>query len=292
MPIEIWIEQIINGIILGSTYALVAGGLNLIWGTMHILNFAHGEFYMLGGFGVYFTFALAGIHPIIAIPLTIAAVFLIGMLVERLAIHYLLGRPAWEFSTIVATLGVSIFLQNLALALWGSRFYSVPYFAEGIVAVGDIILTQQRLLIFAISVVTLLLMWYVFKRTRFGFALRAASQDRDTAVLYGVNTYRVYALTFGVAAALAALAGIMLAPIASVNPWMGTPPLLKGFVVVVLGGLGSFQGAILGGILLGVAESLAVILASSEWSEVIAFSALIIVLWFRPWGLLGTKVSG
>lgn len=289
MPLPLFAEQIINGIILGSMYALVASGLTLIWGTMRMLNFAHGEFYMLGGYFFFLLMSSMGLPAPMAVPLAIALVFLAGLAVERASVHPLLGKPQWEFSTLVSTLGVSIFLQNAALHIWGERFKTVPYFINGVVNVMGMRLSYQRLLIFAVATGTMLGMWYLLRRTRFGMALRATAMDRDAAVLYGVNVYRVFTVTFGIAAALAGLAATMLASINSISPWMGAPLMLKGFVVVVLGGLGSFQGAIIGGILIGIVETLGVIVWSSQWREVISFSVLILILWFRPWGLFGVK---
>jgi branched-chain amino acid transport system permease protein len=132
-------------------------------------------------------------------------------------------------------------------------------------------------------------LWFFLKHTRLGLALRATAQDSDAAQLYGVNILSIYTLTFGLSAALAALAAAMLAPITAVNPYMGLSPLLKGFVVVILGGLGSFGGAIVGGVLLGVVESLGVLFSSTEWSDVIAFTFLVLVIWIRPWGLFGVE---
>jgi len=289
--ISVVIEHIINGLVLGSMYALVASGLTLIWGAMRMLNFAQGEFYMLGGYLAFYFMVQLGLPAVPAILLVLAAVFLLGLLSERLVLHSLLGQPQWEFSTIVATLGLGILLQNGALQLFGSEVLSIPYLSPDVVELGTIRLSVHRLIILGVAVVSITMLWYFLQRTPFGLRLRAASQDRDAAILYGVNFSRMYTITFGLSCLLAALAAVMLAPIFSVNPWMGTPPLLKGFVVVVLGGLGNFQGAILGGLLLGVAESLGVIAWSSEWREVVSFAVLIIVVIIRPWGLFGSKFT-
>ena len=289
MPLSLFFEQIINGIVLGSMYALIASGLTLIWGTMRMLNFAHGEFYMLGGYFFFLFMHSLGLPPYLSVFLAIVCVFVIGIAVQRLTIHPLLSRPQWEFSTLVATLGVSIVLQNAALHIWGEQFKSVPYLVSGGVNILGMRLAYQRLLILAVAVITMVAMWYMLRRTRFGMALRATAQDRDAATLYGVNVYYVFMITFGVAAALASIAATMLASINSVSPWMGAPLMLKGFVVVVLGGLGSFPGAILGGFIIGIVETIGVIVWSSQWREVISFSVLILILWFRPWGLYGVK---
>jgi branched-chain amino acid transport system permease protein len=288
---SIFIEQIINGLIIGSTYALIGSGLSLIYGTMRVLNLAHGEFYMLGGYFVYFLTVKYGVPPWLAIPLAVFAVFVLGAVIQRLTIRRLLDKEGWVFSTIALTLGLSIFLQNAALLLFGEKFQSVPYYLGGIVTIGSIRLPMQRILIFVVSISTIAAMTFLLKKTRLGWAIRATSQDRDAAAVVGIPAQRIYLLTFGIAAALGAVAAAMLAPIYAVNPWSGLPILLKGFVVVILGGLGSFPGAIVGGLLLGVVEAIGVQLTSSEWRDVIAFSLMIAVIWWRPWGLFGHKPS-
>lgn len=289
MSARLVIEQLFNGLVLGSMYALMASGLSLIWGSLKMLNFAHGEFYMLGGYAVYFLFAVLSLPAPLAVLLAMMVVMIVGASVERLIINPLLGKPGWETSTIIATLGLSIFLQNFALRVWGERFKNVPYYADGTLIVGDIRIVEQRLIILVMAVLVILVGAVLLKRTRLGMALRATAQDHDAAVLMGVNIRRVYTWTLAISAALAALAATMLAPIFSVNPWMGLSLLLKAFIVCVLGGLGNLEGAILGGILLGTAESLTVVFWSSEWQEVTAFVLFLLVLWFRPSGLMGTR---
>ena len=289
MSARLVVEQLFNGLVLGSMYALMASGLSLIWGSLKTLNFAHGEFYMLGGYAIYFLFAVLGLPAPLAVLLAMVVVMVVGAFVERLVINPLLDKPGWEISPIIATLGVSIFLQNFALRVWGERFKNVPYYANGTLVVSGIRVAEQRLIILMVAVLVILIGAALLKRTRLGMALRATAQDRDAAVLMGVNTHTVYTWTVAISAALAALAASMLAPISSVNPWMGLSLLLKAFIVCVLGGLGSLEGAILGGVLLGTAESLTVIFWSSEWQDVTAFVLLLVVLWFRPAGLMGTK---
>ena len=289
MPAFLIIEQLINGVILGSMYALIAVGVSLIWGTMRMLNFAQGEFYMLGGFAAYFLIQAVGLSPFVGVPLAVVAVFAAAVVIQRLAIQPLMGNPNWEFSTIVATLAISIILQNFALHAFGERVLSMDYFIQGVVSFGKVRIANQRLLILGTSVLSAAALWLLMTRTSFGLALRATAQDRDAATLYGVNTRLVYLGTFGLAAAMAALGATMLAPIFAISPWMGVPVMLKGFIVVVLGGLSRIEGAVLGGFVLGITETLATIAFSSEWKDVVSFGLLIAVLWVRPWGLFGTK---
>ncbi|TDR89847.1 branched-chain amino acid ABC transporter permease [Enterovirga rhinocerotis] len=289
MTFTIFLEQIINGLIIGSMYALIGSGIALVYGTMRVLNLAHGEFYMLGGYFVFFLAVTYGLPPFLAIPVAVVGTFFLGMLIQRMTIHYLLGKEGWMFSTIAATLGLSIVLQNAALLLFGEQFQSVPYYLDGMLEIAGIRIPYQRLLIFVVALGTIGVMTFVLKKTRLGWAIRATAQDRDAAAVVGIPAQRIYLITFGLAAALGAVAAAMLAPIYAINPWSGLPILLKGFVVVILGGLGSFPGAIAGGLLLGVVEAIGVQLTSSEWRDVIGFALMIAVIWWRPWGLFGKK---
>ncbi|AZU62548.1 branched-chain amino acid ABC transporter permease [Neobacillus mesonae] len=286
---EIVMQQIVNGIIVGSMYALMASGLSLIWGTMKMLNLAHGEFYMLGGYFMFFLNVGAGLNPIVAGILSIIGVFIVAIIVETIVIRFLIDKPGWEVNQLIATFGISILLQNLALKFWGERFQNIPYYVKTEVSFLNVNLSAQRLLILVVAILVIVLFWAFLKYSRFGNALRATSQDRDAATINGINTRVIYMLTFGISTLLATVAAIMLAPIYSVNPWMGAAPLLKALAVVVLGGLGSLVGAIVGGILLGLLEAFGILIFSSEWQNVIAFSVLILVLWIRPSGLFGAK---
>jgi branched-chain amino acid transport system permease protein len=289
MTLKLIAEQLINGLVLGSMYAIVASGLTLIWGTMKMLNFAHGELYMLGGYVLYFTLMVFGMHPFWAVFFAMLVVFFVGVLIERLLLHPLLDKPGWDVSPLVVTLGISIFLQNFALKVWGERFKNVPYFIEGTMETAGFRIAYQRILILVVAATVMFGFWMYVKKSRFGIALRATAQDREAATILGINSHRIYMLTFGISSALAALAATMLAPLFLINPWMGIPPQLKAFIVVVLGGLGSFGGAILGGFLLGTIESLAIVFLSSEWKDVVSFLVLILILIIRPSGFFGTK---
>ncbi|WP_342364010.1 branched-chain amino acid ABC transporter permease [Terrarubrum flagellatum] len=287
MPVSLYIEQIINGLIAGSMYALIGGGIALVYGVTRVLNMAHGEFYMLGGYGVFYLVVAHAVPPVAAIPLVALLLFALGVIVQRLTIHYLLPREGWAFACIAATLGLSIAFQNLALVTFGEDYKAVPYYVDGVLRLGDVRLPLQRALMLAVAVITLLAMAFILKKTRFGWALRAAAQDADAASVCGIPVGRVHMITFGLSAALGAIAAAMLAPIYSVSPWMGLPVLFKGFVVVILGGLGSFPGAIVGGFLLGIVEAIGVQLTSAEWRDAIGFAVMILVVWLRPWGLFG-----
>jgi branched-chain amino acid transport system permease protein len=287
--LPIIIEQAVNGLVLGSMYALVATGLTLIWGTMKMLNFAHGEFYMLGGFGTYFGLMILGLPPWLVVPIAVFLIFIIAFILEKSIISPLMGKPGWDISTVVATLGAGIFLQNFAFKFWGGDFLNVPYMFDGVLRIWGMAFAWHRLYILALTLVVIITFWQIVKHTRFGLALRATAQDNEAAILMGIPFRRIYTITFGLSAALAALAGSALAPIFSVNPWMGMVPLIKALIVVILGGLGSFTGAILGGFILGLCESFSVLFLSSGWKDLISFSLLIIILVIKPSGLFGAK---
>ncbi|MEP9351905.1 branched-chain amino acid ABC transporter permease [Xanthobacter sp. KR7-225] len=283
------IEQIVNGVILGAIYALMGAGLTLIYGTMRVLNFAYGEFYMLGGYAFLLLTSGAETPWPLALVLAAILVFAFAAVTAAGVVQPLLARPGWDFSTIAATLGISIAMQNAALAIWGERFQSVPYMVDGTLEVAGLYIPYQRLLIVAAAAVLIAGTAAILSFTRFGRAVRATAQDREAARVLGVPADRTSILAFAFGSALAALAGMILAPIYAVSPWMGVPLALKAFAVVVLGGLGSFRGAVVAGLLLGIVEAVGVALTSSEWREAIAFAVLIAVIWVRPWGLYGME---
>ena len=283
------LEQLLNGITVGAAYALIGGGLALIYGTMRLFNFAHGEFYMVGGYAFYFLAGATGLPAFPAIVLATALAFAAAALIERFAVRPLMAQEGWTFSTIAATLGLSIVLQQLAQKAFGERPKSVPYLVEGALALGPIALPYQRVLILVVSVLVMAATGATLRYTRLGRAIRAVAQDPEAAAVLGIPTPAVQTLVFATGSGLAAIAATLLAPIYGITPWMGAPLMIKAFVVVVLGGLGSFSGAILGGFALGIVEAVGITLTASEWRDVIAFGAMLLVVWFRPEGLFGER---
>lgn len=283
------LEQIVNGLVAGSMYALVGAGLSLVYGTARILNFAHGEFFMVAGYALFICIGLLGIHPVIAALIAIMAVTACAVPFEVVFIRPLLTRPSWEFSTMATTLGLSIVLQNLALKILGENYQTVPYYIEGSVPIAGLQMPLQRLLIPLAALIALAGMDILMRRTRLGRAVRATSEDREAASVLGVPVAHIYTATFALSGTLAGVASVMLAPIQSVNPWMGGFIALKGFVVAVLGGLGNFRGTVIAAMLLGVVEALGVALTSSEWREVFSFAVLGLIVWFRPDGMFAAR---
>jgi branched-chain amino acid transport system permease protein len=219
----------------------------------------------------------------------ILLVMVAGIAMQRLVIAPILSKDDWSFRVIAATIGLSIFLQSAAQLIWGEGFNALPYFFDGVLVLGEVRMPWQRIMILVVALIALGLSALLLYRTRFGQMIRATAQDAEAAEAFGIPAGRVHTMVFALSAGLAGIGAIMLAPLLSVNPWMGAPYILKAFAVVILGGLGSFGGAIVAGFLLGIIESFGVAFTSSEWRDVISFALLIAVIWVRPYGLFSTR---
>ena len=281
-----FLQQLINGVILGGAYALISIGMTMIFGIMNISNFAHGTLYMLGGYCIYFLSTVYGQPFFVAVAGSMFIVGLIGIAIERIVFRPVYDGPV--LNDLLIALGLTFFLENGALLLWGSQTKSVrtPY-TDIVVHFFSVSVTLQRLIVLAASLVLIAALYVFLSFTRFGKAVVATSQNPRGASLVGIDLTKVYMLTFAISSGLAASAGALLAPIFYIFPTMGSAPLLKAFVVVVLGGMGNVQGAIAGGFLVGIAESLGGAYISSDYKNVFSFIILISVLLIRPRGLLG-----
>ncbi|MEW6375994.1 MAG: branched-chain amino acid ABC transporter permease [Thermodesulfobacteriota bacterium] len=278
-----------NGIVMGVINALSAIGVSLIVGIMRVINFAHGELYIFAGYFSYHLSVSLGIPPLMAMPLSIFFIFLIGIGIERTLI-----RPTYgdEMYSLIITFVLSIVLQNVALLVFGPYPNKPPNIVNGATHIlGLFYYGNQRLLSFIISIGILLFIFYLIKKTWFGKSLRAVSQDRVMASLMGVDHYRINMLSFGLGAALAGAAGVIIAPIFPVTPTGSTAVSLTAFVVVVLGGMGSLKGCIVGGLMLGIIENLGAAYVSTMYRHIFGFVILILILVFRPWGLYGQKTQ-
>jgi branched-chain amino acid transport system permease protein len=297
MSLLAFTEQVINGLIIGTFYALAALGLSLIFGVLKIVNFAHGELYMLGGF-VYYVFAsLLGLPPIAAVVVAFLGLFLVGMAIERLLIdpiHQGKVERADEYA-IMITFGLAIFLQNLMLSIFGPWTKRPEAIFRGRLEIGSLIVSGDRLAAAAVGIVLICLMLYVLRYTWAGKAMRAVSQDRETASIVGVDAKLTGMLAFGLGAALAGAAGALIGPVFLVYPTMGLIPAIKAYVIVVLGGLGSVPGAILGALILGQVETLATVLIPDTtralaYKDAYGLVLLVVILVLRPQGLFGERV--
>lgn len=282
-------QQTVNGLVMGLVYALLALGLTISFGIGRVINFAHGELYMLGAFFTYLAAERVGYLGGIAVALVAMAIA--GVMTDRLVLRPLRNRRASIWAPFLATLAVSLVVQNGALAVFGPDPYllSSPYAYEPIVLAG-LVITKQDILIAVVAGLATLLLTVFIKRGKYGLAMRAVARDRQTAALMGIDIDRVYILTFGLSAVLAGLAGALVAPKATVDPFMGRMALLKGLSVVILGGLGNIPGAILGGLVLGVAEALGAGFISAAYKDAIGYALMVLVLLFRPEGLLGRRM--
>ena len=278
-------QYLFNGLIIGSSYALIAIGLTAIFGLMQIANFAHGQFYMLGAFLAFWFTRSVGLDFWAATAASVAVVMLFGVVLERTLFRLLRGAPL--SSSVLATIALSIFLENLALHVWGPRPQKIlSPFPPGGIEIGSVFTTPDRLLMLAVTVAIVAALHLALTYTTTGKAVRATFQNREAAALVGIDIDRLYTLTFAVGGGLAALAGVLLGTIFVVQPTMGGVATLKAFIVVTLGGLSSFAGGIIGGLLLGVAESFGTIF-SPAYKDAVGFVLVILILLYKPNGLFG-----
>lgn len=293
MNFSYWMELVMSGVVTGACYALIGAGLSLIWGTLKMVNLAHGEFYMLGAYILWVSLTVGNMPLLLAIPIAAISVVVIAALLHMAMIRPLLRKPGWDMSPWILTLGIQILLQNIALQVWGELYQNVPYFWNAIFKPGNLFtISGQRIIILFGTLAVILSLMFIIKKTKLGRAIIATSQDGEFATMMGINTKRVYLVTYGISAMLAAVAGILMCPVYSVNPWMGTTVQTKGLVVCILGGLGSVEGAIVAGIVMGIVESLTVSVIGSAWRDVAAYLLLIVILYVRPEGLFGRKREG
>jgi len=284
----IFLQQVVNGVTIGVVYALIAVGLTLVFGILDVINFAHGEFYMLGAFLTYTLTVGLGLDYFVALGLTIVGAAIAGLIAERLTVRPLEGRHM--FTVVLSTLGLSIFLQNGALLTWGPdpREIDLAWGGRPIV-VGGVVITMLRVAVLATSAVVIATLTWFIRRTIWGMAMRAVAKNRDAAALMGVPVRRVFALTFAVGSAMAAVAGGLLGAMFTIEPTMGEWAVVKAFCVVIMGGMGNVPGAVLGGVILGVAENLGAgfLPGGSSYKDGIGYAILIAVLLLRPQGLFG-----
>lgn len=288
-----------TGLIMGVIYALMALGLTLIFSILRVINFAHGEFYMLGGYAAYFILnTFTGLHPLLAVPLAGLVTAVIGLAFEIVFLRPIhqdrIERPD-EYAVLV-TFGLSFFVMNLALAVFGPYPHRPPSFFEGAVNLGLVRVGADRLTASILSLVLLGLLLLVINKTWIGKALRAVSQDKNAAAVVGINQLSMNSVAFALGAGLAGVAGALLAPSFSITPDVGAVPSVRSYVIIVLGGMGSIQGSILGGILIGLVESLGAGYfpdpsRALNYKTVFGLVIFALVLLFRPTGLFGREES-
>lgn len=282
----IFVQYVINGLVIGGAYALIGIGLTMVFGIMRVVNFAHGEMYMLGAYFLFTFFTKMGINFYLSMLLAIAAVMGIGGIYEK-AILKPLRRRSIE-TVMLSMIGFSLFIQNIAMLIWTPVPESITSpFPLTAYTLGGLYFLPQRIMVIFAALFLVLLTHLLLKKTKIGKAMRATFQDLEAASLMGIKIDRIYSFTFIIGVGLAASAGTLLGPIFTVHPYIGNLANLKAFVIVIIGGLGSFTGAITAGFLLGVFESLGAGYVSSGYQDAIGFILLIIILIYRPTGLFG-----
>ncbi|MEB1807566.1 MAG: branched-chain amino acid ABC transporter permease [Bacillaceae bacterium] len=285
---ELFFQQLLNGLTTGSVYSLVALGLTLVFGILHVPNFAHGAFYMVGAYVTLTVMTALGVHYWVAIAISALVIALLSILTERLVFSKL--GTADPLSLMIAAIGILFFLESFSQYIWGTEYQRMftPY--GDTINLFGLTVTFQRVLIIIAAVVLMILLHLFLTRTMTGAAIVAMSQNRDGAFLVGINANKVAMLTFAIAGAFAAIAASLAAPINLVFPSMGNLVIMKAFVIIILGGMGSIPGAILGGYILGIAESLGATYISADYKDIIAFVLLVIILTFKPTGIFAKGV--
>ncbi|MCL1961079.1 MAG: branched-chain amino acid ABC transporter permease [Desulfovibrionaceae bacterium] len=290
MTFSFFLQSIVSGLANGAIYALISIGLTLVFGVMRIINFAHGEFLMIAMYGGYFAWALLGVDPVLAILLVTPVLMAAGLLLYSGIVRFALKVP--EINQMAVTLGLSLLLQHFALALFSgdNMLITQPRSTQGL-ALGPVLIQVPQLIAAAGSVLLLGLLYLTLRRTDFGLVIRAVSQSRDGASLSGIDITRVYKLVMALGIGTLGVAGPLLVSILYANPHVGALFTLKCFVIVIIGGLGSFGGALLGALIVGLAESIAVAWFSASIAAAVPFAILIVVLLIHPEGLFARRTS-
>jgi len=290
MDLSTLLQFMVNGAFISSVYALMAMGLTLIFGVMQIADFAQGALYMLGAYVSFYLTNRAGLSYFLSLPVAMLAIAGIAVL-NNLAVYRPL-RQAGGATTFVAALGILLILQNAALWSFGADYRLIRSpFGDGKVTLLGAVVTYQQLFIVAVTAALVLIVWLFLHRTKVGKGLRAMSQNRDAAALMGINPNRIDLVTFAIAGALAGAAGALVSPTRAFDPHIGAIAILKSFAIVIFGGMGSLSGAVLGSFIVGLAETMTAAYLAAEYSDLIAFVLMVLVLFVRPQGLRGSAVS-
>jgi len=280
-------QVVISGLLAGSLYSMVALGLGLIFGVMRVLNVAHGPILMLGAYTTFWLFHWFGLNPYLSLLVSMPALFLMGLLLQRTLVRRVVDAP--ELSSLLLTFGVSIALVNLAQLAFTSDLRSVE-FLTGSFVLGPFAFSKSRVIACGFAFFITIGAFVFLQKTRLGKALRAVSQSREVAQVCGINVQRIHMVAFGIACALAAAGGTLVAVMVAIQPEMGGIYTFKSFLVIVLGGAGNYPGALLGGLLLGLIEQLSSLFLTTQINEAVAYVLLVLVLLIRPTGLLKGRV--
>lgn len=287
VTIDLLAQTVSNGILLGGIYALAALGLSLIFGIMDVVNLAHGHLLMLGGYVAIVLFATAGLSPLVGMLAAMVVLFVIGIVLQRTLLERVVDEGIEQ--PILVLFGVALVFQNLGQHFLGSESQSTELnLGLGGLNLGPVLLSSSRTVTFVIAVLLVVLTWLFLEYTSTGHAIRATSQNRTAAGYVGIDTDRIYMLTMGIGAALAGAAGSLLSMLFPIDPYVGWSYLLKSFAVVVLGGVGSIIGTLVGGVILGTAENVTALFFGGSYRDVMTFTIFLLVLLLKPEGLFGT----
>lgn len=279
-------QQMVNSLLIGSVYSLVAIGLTLIWGVMNIINFAHGDFLMLGMFTAFWCYTVFGLDPILSIPICAAVLFLLGLVIYRFIVSKVMSGPG--LAQLVVTFGISIFLANLAVMLWSPDFRLIEKpLLSGTWSLGAVQLSVPKFAASVGSVLVSLAVFLFLKKTKTGKAILAVEMNRESALLMGINTERINSLSFAIGSALVGIAGAFLSMYYYIYPQVGGLFGLISFCIVALGGFGSIEGAFIAGILIGFVQTLGGYFFDPAYKYAIVFLVYLITVWIRPQGLMG-----
>lgn len=284
MSVNLLVPILFNGVSLSAIYVLVALGFTLVFGIMRVVNFAHGEFAMMGGFWLLFLLDRLSLPYWTALPLAAVLVGVSSLLPEWLVFRRLYGQ---ELPSMIAALGLSVAIAEGAVILLEVHERNIPAAFQGLFQFGGFTFPEDRLVVMAIALAALAAFWLFVRFTRIGLALRTVAQDREIAEAQGIDTRATYRTTFFLATTMAGLGGALFAQIYALSPYTGAQPLMKAFIIVIIGGLGSIPGAALGGLLLGMSESFLHTFFGASVAQFASFGAIIVLLVLRPWGLLG-----
>lgn len=282
------IQTIVNGVLIGGIYALVSVGFSLVWGVANIINLTHGILVLLGAYITFWLFTVYQIDPFFSLPVAIIILFSLGYLIQKYLLNYVVR--AGVFMTLILTFGLARIFENIMIVLWTGdwRTINTTYSGAGL-SVAGVTIPNSRVIVFAIALLFCMMLSLFLKKTKTGMAIRAVTFNPEGAQIVGINIGRIFAITFGISAALAGAAGVLISTIFSFSPFLGMPYLNWSFVIVVLAGLGSIYGAIIGGIILGLIESFTVLLIGPGYQIAVGFIVLIMVLIFKPRGLFGKR---
>jgi branched-chain amino acid transport system permease protein len=284
--LDLLAQIVVNGILQGGLYAVMALGLALVWGVLNIVNLAHGAFIMIGGYASWYLFTYAHLDPFLGLPVTVSFMFVFGYALQRGLLNLIIR--ASMFNTLLITFGLEVVLTYLAQLAFSADFRTInPSYAGNSVALGSVVVPVVRLAAFCVAIMLTVGMWQFLLHTRLGRAIRATAQNLTAARLYGVEPRHLYAMTFGLGAALAGASGTLHGTVSQIHPYIGASLTAKSFAIAIIGGLENPLGVLVGGLFLGIVESLTTVYIGQTYADVASFGILVLVLIVRPSGLLG-----